>query len=249
MKTIKKILFAIILLSIGTSTYAQNVNNLVGENAMSAENELERMGYKHINTSKSNNSAYANWWNERHQKCITVRVSNGEVKSVQNTMPADCNKSSSKSKSYNSYNDKYYNNKHDNHYSNNYGSTYKIRSRESGLVLDANMHSSEAVSIYRQHGGANQKWIVNRLGGNEVSIKNVGNGKALTVNSSSVVSLQSWRNSNNQVWYLEEISGNEYIIVSKSNSKVLDVSSGSHNMTTFKRNGSAHQKWILEKTY
>jgi len=150
---------------------------------------------------------------------------------------------------YNSYNDKYYKEKYDNRDSYHSGSTYIIRSRESGLVLDANMHSSEAVSVYRQHGGANQKWIIKRLRGNDVSIENAANGKVLTVNSSSIVSLQPWRDSTNQKWYLERLSSNEYIIVSKANSKVLDVSKGSHNMTTFKRNGTAHQKWILEKTY
>jgi len=163
-------------------------------------------------------------------------------------------KNNSNYSSYNSYNDKYYSNNNSyNHHSNNHGQAYNIRSQESGLVLDANMHSSDAVSVWKQHGGANQKWTITHMGGDEVTIENVGNGKCLTASSSSKsgtsVAMKSCSNSNTQKWYLEKLSSNEYIIRSNANSKVLDVSSGKHNMTTFERNGSSHQKWILEKTY
>jgi len=243
------IFFTLVSSSLHSQSKVPNLQDLIGSKGSSAEYEMGKRGYKHINTSKTDYDSYSNWWHETAKKCVTVRVSNGRVKSAVYAPDFDCKKSNNKySKStkkhhdYNSYDNKYYKN-------NNHSTTYVIRSSESGLVLDANMHSSEAVSVYRQHGGANQKWTIKHLGGDEVSIINVANGKALTVNSSSIVSLQPWRNSTNQKWYLERLSSNEYIIVSKANSKVLDVSSGSHNMTTFKRNGTAHQKWILEKTY
>ncbi|WP_194767838.1 hypothetical protein [Tamlana sp. I1] len=83
-----------------------NVNNLVGLNVSHLTSEMNRRGYTLHKSDKSGRDYYENWWNKNQEKCVSVRISNNEVKSVTNTMPIDCGSNS------NSYKHSYDSNKH-----------------------------------------------------------------------------------------------------------------------------------------
>ena len=131
MKTnLKNYLPLLILLFAVSFSYGQsrdnNLQDLIGVKGSGAENALIDRGYKHIKTQKSDYDIYANWWNSRHNKCVTVRVNNGRVKSIINSPSIDCNKNSNGSSThsynkYNQYNEDYSHNRYNNdNFNNNY---------------------------------------------------------------------------------------------------------------------------------
>ncbi|MCF1422012.1 MULTISPECIES: hypothetical protein [Mangrovimonas] len=72
---------------------AYDLKDLVDMRASSLDNEMGNRGYDWIKTEKSGYNSYQNWWNNRKNKCVTVRVSDGKVKSIVNVPDLDCNKS------------------------------------------------------------------------------------------------------------------------------------------------------------
>jgi len=47
-------------------------------------------GLKLVHAIKPNESIYSNWWKTNNKQCISVRISDGVVKSITNAMPFDC---------------------------------------------------------------------------------------------------------------------------------------------------------------
>jgi len=85
----------IMTLSIMTAslTYAQgDVQDLVGARGSSAENGFNQKGYTHIKTTKSGSDIYSYWWKAKNQTCVCAYMTDGSVKAITKTMPADCNK-------------------------------------------------------------------------------------------------------------------------------------------------------------
>ncbi|NIK93258.1 hypothetical protein GZ212_13935 [Mangrovimonas sp. CR14] len=95
---------------------ASDLKDLVDMRASYLDNELENRGYHLINTEKSGYNSYQNWWNSRKNKCVSVRVSDGRVKSIVNTLPADCNKSGNESNRRGEFHHSSENEKHHDNY-------------------------------------------------------------------------------------------------------------------------------------
>ena len=93
-----KITLLLIFFTVAT-TFGQNpsrdLQDIVGERGSYAEMDLEKRGYVHIRTTKSGYSVYSNWWSPSKKKCVTYRLADGNVRSVSDAPPFDCNKSSS----------------------------------------------------------------------------------------------------------------------------------------------------------
>ena len=92
-----KITLLLIFFTVAT-TFGQNpsrdLQDIVGERGSYAEMDLEKRGYVHIRTTKSGYSVYSNWWSPSKKKCVTYRLADGNVRSVSDAPPFDCNKSS-----------------------------------------------------------------------------------------------------------------------------------------------------------
>lgn len=106
MKTVKKLFLPLILfVLVSTSAFAQsNLQDLVGDKATYLDQTMRDRGYNFISTSKSDDSAYQNWFNRSTNTCVTIRVSDGRVQSVSNTPLSDCgvtNNSNYYNKGYN----------------------------------------------------------------------------------------------------------------------------------------------------
>ena len=105
------------LMTFLTVSYGQDdereLRYMVGQNARDLDKLMDDRGYDHVSTSKSSNNSYSNWWNYREKKCVTARVSNGEIRSVVNVPDFDCDRDSggsySNSRNYNSDRDSGYN--------------------------------------------------------------------------------------------------------------------------------------------
>ncbi len=101
MKTIQKTLVMLLILVISAScgvleqeTASYELQDLVGANKNSARLELESKGYYHIKTDRASYyDNYSYWWNSRNNKCVSYHLVDGKVKSVLNSLPSDCNKS------------------------------------------------------------------------------------------------------------------------------------------------------------
>ena len=102
------LLFTLSITAIQGQSHAREFDYLVDGRASSIDNELRDMGYRLIKTDKTGSDAYQYWWNEAMNKCVTIRVNDGRVRSVVNTPDADCNRSGSnsyaRSDNYNRYN-------------------------------------------------------------------------------------------------------------------------------------------------
>jgi len=133
MKSIKKTLLTLLILIFTISAFAQSrandLQDLVDVKGSSAEYELENRGYIHIKTKKSYSDVYANWWNPRTKKCITTHLTDGRIRSVVNSLPYDCNKSSDgkgvhTNNNYSRYNENY---SHSKYNSDNFNNSYHTR--------------------------------------------------------------------------------------------------------------------------
>lgn len=84
---------AISLSLTGSPALAQASNelkDLIGAKGAGGEAELERRGYTHIDTSKSNNAAYGYWWNNQKSSCIRVTTRDGRYQALIDVDAADC---------------------------------------------------------------------------------------------------------------------------------------------------------------
>ena len=69
----------------------RNLQNLVGESARYADDDMRKKGYTHIKTEKSGWDSYAYYWNSNNRKCAIVRTNNGDIASIVDTPSSDCN--------------------------------------------------------------------------------------------------------------------------------------------------------------
>lgn len=104
LKTLKNIsqisrtaLFVLFTCFIYSGTAQNSVKDLVGARASSVENEMERKQYVFIKSNKSTDGIDEFWWKSSKNKCVLVRIVNGKVAAVTNTVTADCHKSGSHS--------------------------------------------------------------------------------------------------------------------------------------------------------
>jgi hypothetical protein len=72
------------------SSHGGSLDNLVGMRASSGERELGDRGYRFVNSSKSSDRIWANWWNRSQRQCITVVTMDGRYDAITDTLPADC---------------------------------------------------------------------------------------------------------------------------------------------------------------
>lgn len=78
-----------------TADYGETVPalaDLVGARAGQAENQLEQRGYEWRNTSKSDDSSYANWTETNTGNCVTIRTTDGRYESIIYSPTADCDR-------------------------------------------------------------------------------------------------------------------------------------------------------------
>lgn len=95
---ISKIMLTILFFGISYSVTAQNsVKDLVGARASSVEGEMEQKQYVFIKSNKSTDGINEFWWKGSKNKCVLVRIVNGKVAAVTNTVATDCHKSGSHS--------------------------------------------------------------------------------------------------------------------------------------------------------
>lgn len=105
-----------------TLSYAQNpardLQDIVGERGSYAEMDLEKRGYVHIKTTKYGYDVYSSWWSPSKSKCVTYHLTDGNVRSVVDVPPFDCNKGTGAGYSNQSYSHNSYHHDNSSHYSN-----------------------------------------------------------------------------------------------------------------------------------
>ncbi len=122
----------------------RDLSNLVDIRANSLDSEMSRKGYEHIKTDKSTAGIYSYWWNNRRNKCAIARISDGRVKSIVATLPADCNKSYNSNSNY-GYNSNHRDDNQDQAYNRGYDDAKRDRSNRSKI------YSSEVqISAYNR---------------------------------------------------------------------------------------------------
>ncbi|MBV4357288.1 pectinesterase family protein [Pinibacter aurantiacus] len=125
------------------------------------------------------------------------------------------------------------------------GATYKITCKLSGKALDVVEMSTANGALIQQWnyaGGANQKFIVNDVGGGYYSIINVNSNKGLDVKDASTANygvIQQWNYSggSNQQWSIVSTGDGYYKILNRNSGKCIDVKDQSTS------NGAAIQQY------
>lgn len=77
----------------GSTAFGQSVDDLkdlVGVKGASAEAELERRGYTHIDTSKARDAAYGYWWSNQQSRCVRVTTRDGRYEALVTVDASDC---------------------------------------------------------------------------------------------------------------------------------------------------------------
>ncbi len=69
---------------------ADELRDLIGARGAGGEADLERRGYTHIDTSKSNDAAYSYWWSNEKGSCVRVTTRNGRYQALSDAGPSDC---------------------------------------------------------------------------------------------------------------------------------------------------------------
>lgn len=69
---------------------ADDLRDLVGAKGASGEAELERRGYTHVDTHKSEYSAFSYWWSNAKSSCIRVSTRDGRYDVIADTDLSDC---------------------------------------------------------------------------------------------------------------------------------------------------------------
>jgi outer membrane protein assembly factor BamB len=111
---------------------------------------------------------------------------------------------------------------------------YIIKSAYSGLVVDDPAFSSANGAVMQQYqinGGTNQKWILNNLGNNVVSLINEASGLALEVagsstSNSALVDQGTYQNQPSQQWNVTLVSPGVYELTNLQSGQCLDVDGG-----------------------
>jgi hypothetical protein len=78
-----------------TAKSANDLRDLVGARAGSAEGDLESRGWTMITGHKGGNAIYNYWWNRDRKDCVMVTTRDGRYASITDTSAGDCNQKSS----------------------------------------------------------------------------------------------------------------------------------------------------------
>jgi len=137
--------------------------------------------------------------------------------------------------------------------------TYKIESRNSGLVLDASgwgTANGTQINQWSYTGGANQLWTVTNLGNNQYSIIGVQSGKSIDINgwsSTNGTKVQLWDYSggNNQKFTFTETRTGYYRITPVlAPGSCLDVtgysSANGASVQLWSYGSGANEEWALQ---
>lgn len=95
MKTIRTnflVLIAVLLVSVVSFAQSDNFSSLIDMKASYLDQEMANKGYVFIKTVKQADSAFQNWYSARKNKCVTVKVFDGRVESIVDSMLEDCGK-------------------------------------------------------------------------------------------------------------------------------------------------------------
>lgn len=137
------------------------------------------------------------------------------------------------------------------------GKTYRLMNpnSEKALEVDAwGTANGSNVTIWNDHGGANQQWQLTDVGGGYYKLINVNSGKALEVDAwgttdGSNVTIWTYHGGDNQLWQPIDTGGGVYKLINKHSGKALDVAgSGTANGTNvqiWSDLNNAAQKWKL----
>ncbi|VXC07782.1 exported hypothetical protein [Flavobacterium sp. 9R] len=168
MKTIKlNFLSLLLMFFIGITGFAQNLQDLVGDKAAGAFNELRDRGYTYINGSKSGDSAYQNWYNRNQNKCVTVKVNDGRINSIVKSTLEDCGKgkySNNNNRYNNDYNDSYNNNRYNNNkknYNGNFDYGYLNRQKATYAYSELRKNGFDEQKTHEQGGNTYKVWFNN----------------------------------------------------------------------------------------
>lgn len=69
---------------------ADDLQDLVGARGRDGEPALERRGYTHVETAKSNTTSYSYWWSNDRASCVRVATSDGRYQALVAVDPSDC---------------------------------------------------------------------------------------------------------------------------------------------------------------
>ncbi len=112
--------------------------------------------------------------------------------------------------------------------------TYEIISRHSGMAVDDPNFSQTAGTIQEQwtvNDGANQKWILNNVGLNVVSLISASSGMALEVAGGSTAN-SAWVDQNrfadarSQLWTIASVGGGFFKLINVNSGQALDIYQG-----------------------
>jgi hypothetical protein len=125
--------------------------------------------------------------------------------------------------------------------------TYKVIARHSGKALDvANFGTANGSQVHQWDylGGANQKWNLIPLGGDQYRLTGAQSGKVLDVSGVSMadgapVHIWDWLNSSNQKWTITSVGSGYYRVLAVHSGKALEVGGG----TGATQNGAGVQQW------
>lgn len=135
---------------------------------------------------------------------------------------------------------------------------YKISSGINGAyaidVRGGSRANGANVLLWRSHGGDNQRWRFEHLGGGEYRIVNVKSGKSLDVARASLknsanVSQWTWNGGGNQRWRLVRHADGTFTIVRSGTSLAIDAKGGKAangtNVHQYARLDNGAQRWNL----
>jgi hypothetical protein len=134
----------------------------------------------------------------------------------------------------------------------------RILAAHSGKALDVkdfSMENSTPIIQFDFHGGNNQIWRLDDVGGGLFRIVSLHSGKVLDVKDSSMENSTpivqfDWHGGNNQRWRLEDVGDGLSIIRSAHSGKVLDVDGASTDnsapIVQFDFVDGLNQKWQLD---
>lgn len=87
------LLAATLFTTFAAGSTPNDVDDLVGARAGTGDSTLRSRGYVHIQTQKSGDRSYSNWWNASRKTCLNVVTRNGRFDVITDTPAFDCNQS------------------------------------------------------------------------------------------------------------------------------------------------------------
>lgn len=137
------------------------------------------------------------------------------------------------------------------------GSTYQIKARHDGKVMDSPSEAPGNGTQLQQWdvvGGPNQLWKVDSVDLTRYRLTNVGTNKVADLTTGSAadgnkIQQWDWENNDNQKWQIADLGG-EYYSITAGNGSVVEVEGGAtangHGLQQWRFLGYPHQEWKFE---